>query len=228
MSKNLLLLFIILFAFVVTHPAFADLPVASRIGGENVYFYASLHEAVAAVEGNASAGSSIDAPFEITLLGDIVLDEPLLIPGGTHIRLLPGGGDVTIRRGYENIEYPVIWVSGDSSSLSLGKAGMQSMPGELASMGSLIIDGGYLNDPPIHAHAPLIAVSGPDVKLIMYDGVILQNNCNNGTPPGTSIYQLGGGVFIRTEDNLQDRTAEFIMRGVVIRGNLNIAQTPLA
>jgi DNA-binding CsgD family transcriptional regulator len=120
-------------------------------------------------------------------------------------------------RGNDNIEFPVIWVSGDSASLSLGKPGMA---------GSLIVDGGYLMD--IKAHSPIIAVSGPDSKCIMYDGVILQNNYNIGEPPGPSFYQNGSGVFIRTEDNLLEKQAEFIMKGGVIRGNINDIQTVLA
>jgi DNA-binding CsgD family transcriptional regulator len=92
----------------------------------------------------------------------------------------------------------------------------------------LVIDGGWLNSPPIEAHAPLAVVSGPGAKLIMYDKVALQNNYNNGTPTGTSIYQNGTGVFIRTEGNDAERPAEFIMKGGTIRGNTNDIQTTLA
>jgi len=149
----------------------------------------------------------------------MILHEHLEIPDFTHIRLLTESRDVTISRGFGNIDHPVIWLNGDSASLTLGKPGME---------GELIIDGGYLNSPPLFAHSPLIAISGPDSRLIMYDGVILQNNYNNGTPSGTSFFQNGAGVFIRTADNLHDRQAEFIMRGGIIRGNTNDVQTPIA
>jgi DNA-binding CsgD family transcriptional regulator len=208
-----LVLLIVGFAFGVQNTAFADTSVASRIEGENVYFYTTLHEAVAAAK-----GVSMTQPDVITLLADVVLKELLQISDGQHIRLIPGNGSITIQRGYENIEYPVIWVSGESASLNLGKPDMEY---------ELIIDGGYLNDPPIKAHTPLIAVSGLDSKLVMYDGVIVQNNYNIGSPPTTSIYQSGAGVFVRTADNLQDRQAEFIIRGGIIRGNINNTQNTI-
>jgi DNA-binding CsgD family transcriptional regulator len=92
----------------------------------------------------------------------------------------------------------------------------------------LVIDGGCLNSPPIEAHCPLVAVSGPDAKLIMYDGVTLQNNKNRGSPLDTSYYENGAGVFIRTEGDVADRQAEFIMKGGTIRGNINDLQNPIA
>jgi DNA-binding CsgD family transcriptional regulator len=205
-----LLALVLLFPF----PAHAQTPAASRTVGENTLFYAALHHAF-----EAAAGTSIDAPDEITLLADIAVYEPLKVDDGKHIRLVPDGNR-TMRRGSGFLEYPVIWVNGESASLTLGKPGME---------GGLIIDGGYLNTPPIEAHAPLAAVSGPDSKLVMYDNVTLQNNCNNGSPPTTSYYQNGAGVFVRTAgDHNSHRLAEFIMKGGTIRGNNNNLQTPLA
>ena len=193
-------------------------PVASRVVGGNVLYYHTLHEAVSAVPAVNEAAELL--PDEITLLADIILHAPLIIEDGKHIRLVPGDGDRTIMRGSDLLDYPVIWVSGENASLTLGKPGMEN---------NFIIDGGYLtasegSPPPVIAHAPLAAVSGPDSKLIMYDGVTLQNNCNAGDPLGTSIYELSAGVFIRTRDNLTDRLAEFIMRGGTIRGNVNDIQ----
>ena len=184
---------------------------ASRTEGANTLYYSTLHEAF-----EAAAGTSIDAPDEITLLADITVYEPLTVDEGKHIRLVPDGNR-TIRRGSGFLEYPVIWVSGEAASLSLGKPGME---------GELIIDGGYLNTPPIEAHTPLIAVSGPDAKLVMYDKVTLQNNYNIGSPRGTSIYQNGAGVFIRTAGD-SNRLAEFIMKGGTIRGNVNNLQNTM-
>jgi len=198
---------------VFINKAYAETPVASRIEGGNVIYYSALHGAF-----EAASGVSIDVPDEITLLSDIILNQVLHIPDGIHIQLLPDGNR-TIQRGNYLIEYPLIWVSGDSSSLTLGKPGMEH---------EIIIDGGHGNGFPIFAHAPLIAVSGPDAKLIMYDGVFVQNNYNIGEVPSTSIYQNGGGIFIRTADNLHDRQAEFIMKGGIIRGNTNDVPTPLA
>jgi DNA-binding CsgD family transcriptional regulator len=195
-------------------PTAAHAQTASRTEGANTLYYSTLHEAF-----EAAAGTSIDSPDEITLLADITVYEPLTVDEGKHIRLVPDGNR-TIRRGSDFLEYPVIWVSGEAASLSLGKPGME---------GELIIDGGYLNTPPIEAHAPLAAVSGPDAKLVMYDKVTLQNNYNNGSPPTTSYYQNGAGVFVRTAgDRNSDRPVEFIMKGGIIRGNRNYLQNLLA
>ena len=191
--------------------------VASRADGEAVVYYDSLYEAMSA------SGGSFDQPDEITLLTDLVLDEPLIVGDGVHIRLVAGGlaadGGLerTIRRG-GNIEFPVVWVKGDGASLTLGKPAMEQ---------ELIFDGGYVLQS-VKAHAPLAAVSGPGAKLIMYDGVTLQNNHNNGTPVGTSFHQLGAGVFIRTAGDVEERQAEFIMKGGTIRGNVNDVETYLA
>jgi DNA-binding CsgD family transcriptional regulator len=208
--KNVQSLFFLF--FVICASLFAQ--TASRTDGVNVFYYDSLHEAF-----EAATGTSIDRPDEITLLGDVVLDEPLTVDEGKHIRLVPGGSNRTIRRSLNLTEFPVLWVSGEGASLTLGKPGMEH---------ELIIDGGYLNSPSIQAHAPLANVSGPGSKLIMYDRVALQNNYNNGTPTGTSIYQNGSGVFIRTEADDIERSAEFLMKGGTIRGNINDIQTTLA
>ncbi|MCL2764647.1 MAG: LuxR C-terminal-related transcriptional regulator [Treponema sp.] len=179
---------------------------------------ATLHEAF-----TAAAETSIDQPVIIILLADIVLDEPLIVADRIHIRLTAEGADRTIRRSANQTEYPVIWLRGESSSLTLGSPYMEY---------ELVIDGGYLNEPPIQAHAPLIAVNGLDAKLIMLDGVTLQNNYNKGQALSSSHHQNGAGVFIRThnevlsatEDNA-DRQAEFIMKGGIIRGNRNDVQS---
>jgi DNA-binding CsgD family transcriptional regulator len=186
--------------------------VASRTDGGNVLYYESLFDAF-----EAAGGISIELPDEITLLADVVLDEPLTVGEGKHIRLVPQG-DRTIRRSSNLIEFPVVWVRGEGSSLTLGKPGMEH---------ELIIDGGFLNSQPIEAHAPLAAVSGPGSKLIMYGKVALQNNKNNGSALGNSFYQNGGGVFIRTEGNIENRQAEFTMKGGTIRGNINDTQNPM-
>jgi DNA-binding CsgD family transcriptional regulator len=193
--------------------------VASRTDGVTVFYYNSLHEAF-----NAAAGVSIDQPDEITLLADLVLDAPLTLDNGVHIRLVPGGGGGfqggprTLRRSPTLIEYPVIWVNGDSSSLSLGKPGMEF---------ELIIDGGCLNSQPIEAYAPLVAITGLDSKLIMYDKATLQNNINAGNTSTASRFPHGAGVFIFTRGNTQDRQAEFIMKGGTIRGNTNKVKSPI-
>jgi DNA-binding CsgD family transcriptional regulator len=197
--------------FVICATAFGQ--VASRTDGVNVFYYDSLFEAVAVAN-----GVSVEQPDEIILLADLVLDEPLLVDDGVHIRLVAGASDRTIRRSGKLIDYPVIWVNGDSSSLTLGRLGMEH---------ELVIDGGRLNSPPIDAHAPLIAVSGPDSKLIMYDKVTIQNNNNIGSGMTTNYYKNGTGVLIRTRGDINDRYAEFIMKGGTIRGNINNTQNPI-
>jgi DNA-binding CsgD family transcriptional regulator len=184
--------------------------------GENLSYYETLGEALISASEMMSA---IDSPVEITLLKDIVLDEPFVVPDGVHIRLVAENMNRTIRRGNSLIAYPVIWVRGESSSLSLGKPGMEH---------ELFIDGGYLNDTPILAECPLVSVCGPGSKLIMYDNVSLQNNYNAGNGLHTSFYELGAGVFIRTEGDVAERTAEFIMKGGTIRGNKNFVQHYMA
>lgn len=183
----------------------------SRTDGVNVFYYDSIHEAV-----TAAGETSLEQPDEITLLADFVLDEPLIVDDGVHIRLLPDGLR-TIYRSSDNIDNPVIWVRGENASLSLGRQDMEY---------ELIIDGGCLNSPPIEAHAPLIALSGPDSKLIMYDNVTLQNNKNIGYAMTTNYYQNGAGVYVFTQGDIIDRQAEFIMKGGTIRGNINDTHNP--
>jgi DNA-binding CsgD family transcriptional regulator len=197
--------------FVICATAFAQ--VASRTDGVNVFYYDSLYDAISVAE-----GTSIENPDEITLLADLVLDEPLTVGDGIHIGLVADGSARTIYRSANNIAYPVIWVKGDSASVSLGKPGMEY---------ELVIDGGYLSSPPVEAHAPLVAVSGPGSKLIMYDKVTLQNNINSGDTPTTSHYQNGSGVFIFTEGYVADRQAEFIMKGGTVRGNISNSQNAI-
>jgi DNA-binding CsgD family transcriptional regulator len=192
---------------------------ASRKENGNVFNYATLNEAFAAAE-----GISIEEPDEITVLDDLILTTSIIIDTPKHIRLLPGGGDRTIMRCSDNLDYPLFWVSGDASSLSLGSPRTEGSGMEH----SLSIDGGYLNTPPILANTPLIAVSGRDAKLIMYDGVSLQNNYNIGPGEGSGIYQNGSGVFIRTVNNDMEHLAEFIMKGGVIQGNTNNTQNLIA
>ncbi|MCL2801886.1 MAG: LuxR family transcriptional regulator, partial [Treponema sp.] len=64
-------------------------------------------------------------------------------------------------------------------------------------------------------------VNGQDAKLIMYDGVMLQNNYNIADVLSTNYYQNGAGVIVRTVDDNNERQTEFIMRGGTIRGNTN-------
>ena len=203
--------------------------VASRMENGVTLYYANLHEAVAASPAiaaspdmTAASEPSINHPDEITILADITLDAPIIIEDGQHIRLVAGGGTRIIMRGNDLIEYPLIWVLGDNSSLTLG---LTANNNQTAERYELIFDGGY---PAIQAHAPLAAVNGRDSKLIMYDGVSLQNNYNFGPGAGTSLHLNGTGVFIRTVDNDMENPAEFIMRGGVIQGNTNNAQNPIA
>ncbi|MCL2764646.1 MAG: LuxR family transcriptional regulator [Treponema sp.] len=200
---------LVLFFIIITSSELFAQTIASRSDGENTHYYTTLHEAVAAIADNET---SIDRPAEITLFADIVLDEPLKVADGAHIQLAAGGADRTIRRSANLMEYPVIWVTGENSSLTLGKPGMEH---------ELVIDGGYLNEPPIQAHAPLAAVNGQDAKLIMLNNVTLQNNYNIADVLTTNHYQNGAGVFIRTVDDNSERQAEFIMKGGIIRGNTN-------
>ncbi|MCL2231222.1 MAG: hypothetical protein FWC01_09025 [Treponema sp.] len=196
---------------------------ASLFDGVNLLYFNTFEAALTAA---AEIPSAFDSPIEITLFKDTILDAPLIINDNSHLRLLPGGADRTIKRGSSLIEYPLIWVSGDSASLTLGKPGSRS---EASSMEhELFIDGGYLNDPPIITECPLVSVCGPDSKLIMYDNVTLQNNCNSGDGAHNSYYQLGGGVYIRTAGDLNERQSEFIMKGGTIRGNINKVQNYMA
>jgi DNA-binding CsgD family transcriptional regulator len=202
------------FALCYLLPVLCYAQVASRTDGVAVFYYDSLHEAVSAAAGEAA---TIERPDEITLLTDVVLDGPLIVDDGRHIRLV-AGAPVTVNRSPNLIEFPVIWVRGESASLSLGKPDMGF---------ELIIDGGCLNRPPIEAHAPLVAVSGPDAKLIMYDNVTLQNNINVWNASTTSHYRNGAGVFIFTQGYVADRQAEFVMKGGTIRGNINKTENPI-
>jgi DNA-binding CsgD family transcriptional regulator len=191
--------------------ALADTPTASRTAGAQTLYYETVHEAFEAAE-----GVSIDTPDEITLLADIVLDAPIIIDTAKHIRLIPGSAARTIRRGGANLDYPLFLIKGNASSLTLGKPDME---------GELVIDGGYLQTPPVMAHSPLITVNGADSKLIMYDNVTLQNNFNNAGAIVDPFYQNGSGVFLRTLGERQiaepEHWAEFIMKGGTIRGNTN-------
>jgi DNA-binding CsgD family transcriptional regulator len=194
--------------------AFAeDTPAASRVEGATVHYYATMREAF-----EAAAGTSIEIPDEITVLSDIILDEPIIIDTVKHIRLVTADGNITIQRGSGKLDNPLFQLLGNSASLTLGKPYMGS---------ELIIDGGYLNTPPIKARAPLLAVNGQGAKMIMYDNVFLQNNYNIGTVAGTSLSQNGAGVMIRTVEDNTENLAEFIMKGGVIRGNINNVQTPI-
>ena len=200
------------FIFGLLSPALIFAQAAILFDGINKHAYTTLIEAVA-----AAGSSAFNNPFEITLLVDIDLDEPIIIENDIHIVLVPLG-DRTIRRGDNLINYPVIWVQGEASSLHLGKPGMEH---------ELVIDGGY-SDKGIFAHAPLLALSGQDAKLFMYDKVFLQNNYNNGDIPGNSHYQNGSGVNIRTFPENSGRQAEFIMKGGTIRGNTNAVLSRVA
>jgi DNA-binding CsgD family transcriptional regulator len=184
---------------------------ASRTVDGVVIYYDSLHGAFEAALTDAD-GKSPDAPGEIILLTNITLDAPLIVENGQHIRLV-AGNNITIMRGYNFVEYPLLWITGDLASLTLGAPGMGY---------TLSIDGGFLNNPPVHSHSPLVAINGQDSKLIMYDNVVLQNNHNFSTVPvNANLYQNGGAVFIRqSEDNFY-RLSEFIMKGGIIRGNAN-------
>ena len=187
--------------------------IASRIENGTEFFYATLNEAF-----ESARGISVDAPDEIILLRDCILDSPIIVDEGKHIRLV-SGGDKSIRRGSGLLEYPLFWVNGNHASLSLGKANME---------GSIVIDGGYLNSPSIEALAPLAAVNGQYSKLIMCDNVTLQNNYNVSGTDGTHPYRNGAGVYIRTFEGSIENQAEFIMKGGVIKGNINNTQNPVS
>jgi DNA-binding CsgD family transcriptional regulator len=187
-------------------------PATSRTDGVTVHYYASLHEAF-----DSATGTSIDTPDEITVLSDIILDEPIIIDTAKHIRLVTADGNRTIQRGSGNLEYPLFWLIGDSATLTLGKPNMKN---------NLIIDGGYLNTPSIEARAPLITINGRNSKLIMYDKVFLQNNYSNAHCASSDTYRNGAGIFIRTVADDLENQAEFIMKGGTIQGNINNQQNP--
>ena len=189
---------------------------ASRTVNGVTYYYNSLYDAIAAVPSDAAGGQSSYVPDEINLLGDITVNAPLIIEENQHIAIVPEGGSWTIMRGTGFLEYPVIWIRGENSSLVLGVPGMEH---------ALTIDGGYLNTPSIEAHAPLVAINGLDSRLVMHDHVFLQNNCNSGSglAPG-SYYNNGGGIYLRTNQDNASRSAQFIMKGGTIQGNINNVQ----
>ena len=207
---------LIIIFFSLTDFIYAENTVASRMEGDTIHYYATLHEAV-----DAASGLSIDNPDVITLLADITVNAPLIIEDRKHIALIPGNGSRTISRAYDFLDYPVIWLRGDSASLSLG---LTTNSSQVSNGYELIIDGGYKQHPPIEAHAVLVAVSGPGSKLIMHNNVFLQNNMNNSRTSVNTYYQYGAGVLIRTLDDLSSRPAEFIMRGGSILGNINNVQ----
>ena len=213
---------LLLSIFLLTHGfAQSQSPVASRMEDGEVVYYDSLHEAIA-----DATGLSPENPDEIILLKDITVYEPIEISDAQHIRLVAGGGNRIIMRGNDFLDYPLIWVRGDYSSLHLGSPSYGS---QLNVSGDLIIDGGYLAQPDSHsdsieANAALIAVNGLGAKLIMYDGVFLQNNLNKSTVNINPFFQNGAGVIIRTRDDLSHDPAEFIMRAGRISGNINRVQ----
>ena len=84
---------------------------ASISDGINLSYYETLGEAL--VSAVKMTSTIIDLPVEITLLKDIVLDEPFTIPDNVYIRLVTGNMTRTIRRGSSLIEYPVIWARGN-------------------------------------------------------------------------------------------------------------------
>jgi hypothetical protein len=129
-----------LFLILTATAAFADTPAASRIVDRTVHYYATLHEAL-----ESATGISIDTPAEITILANIILDTSIILDTAKHIRLVTADSSRTIRRGNGNLEYPLLWITGDSATLTLGKPDMENQ---------LIIDGGYLQTPPIEALAP--------------------------------------------------------------------------
>ncbi len=182
---------------------------ASRVENGQIIFYAALHDAF-----NAADGVSAESPDEIMLLADIVLDNPIIIPDGKHIRLV-SNADRIIHRGSSLIEYPMFWVKGNNASLGLGKETMQ---------GGIIVDGAYLNTPSVKAKAPLVSVNGLNSKYVMYDKVILQNNYSENDTDGTLTYRNGAGVSVYTDEGSQETQPEFIMKGGIIRGNFNNAQ----
>jgi len=200
--KNCFLLIVILFL-----PAGIFAQTASLSDGVNVYYYETIYETFEAAE---AFHSSINQPIEITLFKDIVLNNSLVVGDNIHIRLVTGDIPITIHRGENYLEYPLIWIRGENASITLGKSNMAQ---------ELFIDGGYINEPPIIAQSSLVAVMGPNSKLIMYDRVTIQNNYNNGVPLITSYHKHGSGVFINSTD--ADKPSEFIMKGGVIRGNTN-------
>ena len=193
--KNCILLF-----FIFPFHLFGQAAILSD--GVNVNYFSTIHEAF-------EAAGSLN---EITLLEDIILDAPLAVSDNKHIVLVPGTSTVTIQRGINNIDHPLIWIRGETASLTLGKQNMEH---------ELIIDGGRLNNPAIPAQAPLIAVNGKDSKLIMYDKVTLQNNHNSANIPTIHNYRNGAAVLICTAEEDFLRQAEFIMKGGTIKGNIN-------
>ena len=214
-----LMAFFLLFALTGVY-AFADTlppPAAARTEGSTTLYYATLHEAVA-----AASGLSPNAPDVITLLADITVFFPIIIEDGVHIMLVAGGGARTIMRGSDFLDYPIIWVRGDYSSLNLG---MPFNSSHTRMAYDLVIDGGYLNSLPIEANAALIAVNGLGAKLIMHDRVTLQNNLNKSTTNINTFYQNGAGVLIRTRGDLSHNPAEFIMKDGAISGNINAVQS---
>jgi DNA-binding CsgD family transcriptional regulator len=204
----LIIIFVSFFAFADNSSA-----VASRAENGETIFYTDLLEAF-----SAASGISIEAPDEIVLLADCVINSPIVIEDEKHIRLVSGNGERIIHRGKNNLEYPLIWLRGHHASFSLGKADMKD---------SIIVDGGNLDEEPIEALAPLVAVNGQYSKFIMYDNVFLQNNNSLSPTDGTDFYRNGAGVFIRTIDGTVENQVEFIMKGGTIRGNINNNQNPI-
>jgi len=173
----------IILVLIFSFPSLIFGQAASLSDGDNIYYYATINEAFKAAE---FYNSSIDKPIEITLIEDIVLNASLVISDNKHIILVPGTASVTIQRSADNIDFPLIWIRGESASVTLGKPEMEY---------ELIIDGGNLNDPPILAHAPLITINGRNSKLIMHGKVTLQNNHNVAAVPTVHQYQNGAAVY---------------------------------
>ena len=198
---NVLFFFVAIYAFsqTTTVPS----AVAMRTDGTNIFYYASLHEAI---------DSANLLPATYYLLSDVELHAPLVISDNQHITLIPNGNRI-IMRANDFLDYPLIWIIGENASLTLGVPDMNHV---------LTIDGGY---PQVEAHSPLITLNGLDSKLIMYDNVILQNNHNTGSvPDDKNYYNYGAGVYVRTTKDAFDRPVEFIMKGGIIRGNINEIQ----
>jgi hypothetical protein len=123
-------------------------------------------------------------PAVITIPGTAVLNAPVLIPAGSHIRLKPPAGrSISIERGLFNAE---LFIVETGSTLYLGEAGMT---------GNLVIDGKGI---PVEGHS-LICVGAGSALVLDSPGVTLTGAVNNGVGSGgngSDSSEAGGAVRV--------------------------------
>jgi hypothetical protein len=159
------------------------------IGGSTAY-YPSIKAAISAV-----SDGTAESPVTIGLLADVTISQSdaIALTSGQHIRLVPEGADITIRR------------ASDLGSLFTVQSGA-SLTLEGGGENELVIDGGAGDG--LTVSAALVTVSGGTFTMKngvtltdnKYSGVNISNggkfDMQGGTISGNTTSNAGGGVRI--------------------------------